>query len=480
MIDAFLTILKLSITASLVAVVVMLLRVGMKKAPKWISVALWAFVGARLIFPFALQSPFSLIPSIDTVTTNHSQTSGTIQVHSDIGLVNYAVNEHIAPTENTASAIGYLDVISALWLAGIIAFLLYGIISYLFVYRKVRTAIPLKDNIYQSENILSPFVIGFFKPRIIVPFNLDEETLHNVIMHENAHLKRKDHIVKPFAYLLVCIHWFNPIIWLSYILLCRDIEVACDEKVIKKLTFSERKNYAMALLNCKVKNTTVAVCPVAFGEVSVKSRIKNTLNYKKPAMGIVIAAVVLTIVASGCLLTNPKAESYIIQTSPPVENVYPTEAFTEPVSEFIEVTKAVPETTAITETSAIPETVAQTEAAVTEAVEYSEEEYYEEDYYYEDEYYYEDDYYYEEETWLEVPPLEYEPLVPSYVENGQAISAWTYEPPLTQVEKQNQALLSNSSGVKKANILNQEPWYPTFDGFGNQHLQYVNNSYSIW
>lgn len=415
MIEAFLTVLKLSITASLVAVAVMVLRLGMKKAPKWISAALWAFVGARLVFPFALQSPFSLIPSIDTVTTNHSQTSGTIQVHSDIGLVNYAVNEHIVPTKSTASAIGYLDVISALWLAGIVAFLLYGIISYLFVYRKVRTAVPLRDNIYQSENIQSPFVIGFFKPRIIVPFNLDEETLHNVIMHENAHLKRKDHIIKPFAYLLLCFHWFNPIIWLSYILLCRDIEVACDEKVIKNLTFSERKKYAMALLNCKVKNTTVAVCPVAFGEVSVKYRIKNTLNYKKPAMGIVVAAVVLTIVASGCLLTNPKAESYIIQTSPPVENVYPTEAFTEPVSENSDVTAAVPETTAVPETSAIPETVAQTEAAVTEAAEYideySQEEYYEEDYYY-----------YEEATMLERPPLEIDPVVPSWVDDGN-----TYE-----------------------------------------------------
>ena len=392
MIEAFLSILKLSITASLVAVVVMLLRLGMKKAPKWISAALWAFVGARLVFPFALQSPFSLIPSIDTVTTTYGHSAGTIQIHSDIGLVNYAVNEHIAPNKNITATISALDVISVVWIVGFVVFLLYGIISYLCVYRKVCTAIPMTGNIYQSENIQSPFVIGFFKPRIIVPFNLDEETLHNVIMHENAHLKRKDHIVKPFAYLLVCFHWFNPVIWLSYILLCRDIEVACDEKVIKKLSFSERKNYALALLNCKVKNTTVAVCPVAFGEVNVKSRIKNTLYYKKPAMGIIVAAIVVAVIASGCLLTNPKAESYIIQTSPPVENVYPTEVVTEPATE-----KSTEEVLAQITTSALLTEVATTEKA-TEA-ETQAEYIYE---YYQEEVYEEPDYY-EEET--EVKPI---------------------------------------------------------------------------
>ncbi len=386
MIEAFLTVLKLSITASLVAVAVMVLRLGMKKAPKWISAALWAFVGARLVFPFALQSPFSLIPSIDTVTTNHTNSAGTVQIHSDIGIANYTVNQHIVPAESVTSTISMLDVISLLWFIGFVVFLLYGIISYLSVYRKVRTAIPLTDNIYQSENIQSPFVIGFFRSRVIVPFNLDEETLHNVIMHENAHLKRKDHIIKPFAYLLLCFHWFNPFIWLSYILLCRDIEVACDEKVIKNLTFSERKNYAMALLNCKVKNTTVAVCPVAFGEVSVKSRIKNTLNYKKPAMGIIVAAIVVAVIASGCLLTNPKAEAYIIQTSPPVENVYPTEVVTEPATEELTEEVLVQTTTAARLTEAIPTveaTEAETQPEYTDA--YYQEDVYEESAYYEEE-----------------------------------------------------------------------------------------------
>lgn len=313
--EVFLNALNLSITASLVAVAVLLLRLCMKKAPKWISAALWAFVGARLVFPFALESRISIIPSSDIFTFYETPDAEAFRVHTGISGINSTINDHIATTQNTATVMGVMDILAILWLAGIIGFLLYGIISYLSVYLKVCTAIPLKDNIYQSENVRSPFVLGFINPRIIVPFNLDDETLKNVIMHENAHLKRKDHIVKPFAYLLLCFHWFNPLMWLSYILLCRDIEVACDEKVIKKLTFAQRKTYALALLNCKVKNTTVAVCPVAFGEVNVKSRIKNTLNYKKPAMWVVVAAVTVSIIASGCLLTNPKAKEIYVETT---------------------------------------------------------------------------------------------------------------------------------------------------------------------
>ncbi len=312
--DVFLTILNLSITASVVVVAVLLLRLGMEKAPKWISAALWAFVGARLIFPFAVESRISIIPSIDTFSVQSAPSAESFKVHTGVNVINSAVNEHITSSGGAAVIIDAIDVLSVLWLAGAAGLILYGLISYILLYIRVRTAIPFKDNIYQSEKVRSPFVLGFIRPRIFVPFNLDETTLEYVLSHEKAHLKRGDHLVKPLAYVLLCMHWFNPFIWLSYILLCRDIEVACDEKVIKELTFAERKNYALALLNCKVKNITVAVCPVAFGEVSVKARINNTLSYKKPALWVIIAAVAVAIIASGCLLTNPKAESYSIET----------------------------------------------------------------------------------------------------------------------------------------------------------------------
>ncbi|MBR3988450.1 MAG: hypothetical protein IKK10_04005 [Clostridia bacterium] len=328
---AFIRFLNLSITATLVAVAVLLLRLCMRKAPKWISVSLWAFVGARLVFPFAMESRFSIIPSLGAFEINQVNQAESFKVYTGMSVISSAVSDHITSTASRGMIIDVIDVLSIIWIAGVIAFILYGIISYMAVYLKVRTAIPLRDNIYQSENVRSPFVLGFIKPRIIVPFNLDEQTLQNVIMHENAHLKRKDHIVKPFAYLLLCFHWFNPVLWLSYILLCRDIEVACDEKVINKLTFDERKSYAMALLNCKIKNTTVAVCPVAFGEISVKSRIKNTLSYKKPAMWVIVTAVAVSLIASGCLLTNPKAEEYTTRTTI-AEN---TEAETYPTTQTL-------------------------------------------------------------------------------------------------------------------------------------------------
>ncbi len=364
----FLEVINLSITASLVAVVVLLLRLVFKKAPKWISAALWVFVGLRLIMPFSLESNLSVLPHVDI--SSAPKVSSDVIVHSPTGSINYVLDNSLTSSQSVNHNLSALDVFAVLWAVGVVAFLLYGIISYLAVYKKVRTAIPLMGNIYQSENVKSPFVLGFIKPRIVVPFNLESETLHNVILHENAHLKRKDHLVKPFAYLLLCMHWFNPLMWLSYILLCRDIEVACDEKVIKTLSFAERKTYAMALLECKVKNTTVAVCPVAFGEVSVKARIKNTLSYKKPGLWVVILAISASIIASGCLLTNPKAETATIEENPAVEEA--TIPMTEPFEE------TVPSTVLPTQKETEIKTEPTTQE-ITEVYTY-EEEYYEEDY----------------------------------------------------------------------------------------------------
>lgn len=457
--EVFVNILNASVTASFVVLAVLLLRLGMKKAPKWITVALWALVGARLVFPFAIESRFSVIPTANAFSATPKSADSYVISQGLIAELG-PFSEPVATVGVTGNTYDFFEVLTALWLIGLAALLIYGTLSCFLLYGKVRTAIPLRDNVYQSEYVKSPFVMGFIKPKIYVPFNLDEDTLEHVLAHEKAHIKRGDHIIKPFAYVLLSIHWFNPLIWLSYILLCRDIEVACDEKVIKNLPLAHRKSYALALLNCKAKNSTMAVCPVAFGEVSVSSRIKKTLKYKKPAMWIAAVSVAVAIAASGFLLTNPKAETFYCSEGPAV---YTTEQVV---------------TSEITENSASETTPAATTPKETEALTFTEpateapaevyEEYYDE-YYYEDYYY--DEYYYEEQTLAALQPLEIEPVVPSWIENGSAVNVWNYEAPLSTVEKQNQALIEGSDSWEVADIVNNnDPWYPTYEVPGSQHL----------
>lgn len=415
----FSSILNISFTATIVALAVILLRFLFKKAPRWISCLLWGLVGLRLAVPFSIESEFSLIPNIDmaAVTPPALPNAESYKVYTGITILNDAFNRNITSLPEPQKAVEVMDILAIVWISVAALLIIYGIVSYIMMYLRVSTAIPLKKNIYQSENVKSPFVLGFIKPKIYVPFNLTGKTLKYVLAHEEAHIKRKDHIVKPFAFLLLCFHWFNPLMWLSYILLCRDIEVACDEKVIKSYSINKRKNYAFALLRCKVKNTTVAVCPVAFGEVSVKSRIKNTLSYKKPAMWVVVGACVVSIIASGCLLTNPKAEEYYVETTIKVSNESDAnnQSVTlaeQPVTESIIESSIPTETTE--STTATPPTEVQTEPETEVYEEYYEEDYYsEEDYYYEEEYYSEDDYYYEEPDFT-IPAPSWTPVEPPY------------------------------------------------------------------
>lgn len=363
----FLSIVNVSITASVVAIAVILLRLIFKKAPRWISCALWALVGLRLVLPFAPESRFSLIPSTDVFTVQTSaESTEVLKVHTGIGAVNSAVNGQISTAANTQPALDVIDVLAVIWIFISAAVLLYGVISYLFMYLRVRTAIPLKGNVYQSENVKSPFVLGFIRPKIYIPFNLKGRTLKYVLAHEEAHIKRKDHIVKPFAFLLLSVHWFNPFLWLSYVLLCRDVEVACDEKVIKNYSINKRKNYAFALLDCKVNRSNIALCPVAFGEVNVSTRIKKTLCYKKPAVWIIAAAMVLSVLSACCLLTNPVTEKLPVKELEASQSVSETEPEAEHSTEA-ETTEA--------DTEAASFTASPTESA-TEAKEEVTEEYY--------------------------------------------------------------------------------------------------------
>ena len=316
--EIFLHVFNMSISASYIVLAILLLRLFMKKAPKWISVALWGVVGLRLICPFSIESILSLIPSAETVSPDimTGNLSEPFYVDSYIDTGFSGVNNTIAPIISGSSVTVapekevnllklLIPIFAILWLVGIFAMVIYTLVSYLKLKKSIGAAVLYKENIYQSENVASPFILGIIKPRIYLPFSISEQSAEHVIAHEKAHLRRKDHLWKPLGFLLLAVYWFNPLMWLGYILLCRDIELACDEKVIKELDCDARADYSEALLRCGVKRKSIAACPLAFGEVGVKARIKSVLNYKKPAFWIIIVALVLCVVIAICFLTNP-------------------------------------------------------------------------------------------------------------------------------------------------------------------------------
>ena len=308
--EIFLKIINMSISASYIVLAVLLLRLLLKKAPKWITVILWGIVAVRLVCPFSIESVLSLIPSSEVVSPN-IMTDKTPTINTGIPIINSALNPVISDsfTPNPGDSANplqiWIPVLTAIWIVGMVALLIYTVISYARVRRKIGTAVLLRDNIYQSENVVSPFVLGIIKPKIYLPFNINEKDMEHVVAHEMAHIRRKDHLWKPLGFILLTLHWFNPLMWLGYVLLCRDIELACDEKVIKELVHDARADYSQALLTCSVNRRTIAACPLAFGEVGVKDRVKSVLNYKKPAFWIIIAAVVACVVVAVCFLTNP-------------------------------------------------------------------------------------------------------------------------------------------------------------------------------
>ena len=313
----FLKILNMSITASWLVLAVIVSRFLLKKAPKAFSVILWGLVGVRLILPFSLESVLSLVPSAETVPGDIVY-SPVPEISSGISFLNSAVNpiisETLAPNYGSGG-IAPMEIItlvaSIVWVAGIAAMLLYTVISYLRFRKKVREAAPLKENIYLCDRVDTPFILGVLRPRIYLPSNISKADMEYVIAHERAHLKRHDHLWKPLGFLLLSVYWFNPVLWIAYILLCRDIELACDERVIKDKGIEIKKSYSTALVNCSVPRKMMAACPLAFGEGSVKGRIKSVLNYKKPAFWIIIVAVIACVAVAACFLTNP------VQFKPP-------------------------------------------------------------------------------------------------------------------------------------------------------------------
>ena len=316
--ELFLKIINMIISASWLVLAVLILRFVLKKAPKWINVLLWGIVAIRLICPFSFESTLSLIPSAETIPLNIGMDT-TPTINSGISAINNAVNPIISQsnTPMAGASVNLLQITIGIyeyiWIFGMIALALYTAISYWRLRRKVDTAVRYKDNIFQSENVSFPFVLGIIKPRIYLPFKMNGQYLEYVVAHEQAHICRKDHWWKPLGFLLLMIHWFNPLMWLAYVLLCRDIELACDEKVIKELGNEQRGDYTQALVACSVNRRMIAACPLAFGEVSVKERVKSVMNYKKPAFWVIIISVIVCVGVAVCFLTNPKQDSYTLR-----------------------------------------------------------------------------------------------------------------------------------------------------------------------
>lgn len=313
MTDLFISLFNMSITASWLVLAIVLLRLFLKKAPKWLNTLLWAFVGIRLICPFSFESIFSLIPSTETIPQNITN-GPSFDVNTGINIVDSQVNDYLGshyfegvtvPVNTVFTAVNILTII---WIIGMVAMLIYTGISFISLNRKVREGIVQKDNIWLCDRIDTPFILGLFRPRIFLPSGMAESDMEYVIAHENAHLRRRDHWWKPLGFILLTVYWFNPVMWLAYILLCRDIELACDEKVIREMGTDIKKSYSEALINCSVSRRTISACPLAFGETGVKNRIKSVLSYKKPTLWVIIVAVISCIVVAICFLTNPKSD----------------------------------------------------------------------------------------------------------------------------------------------------------------------------
>ena len=328
----FLHLLNISITAGWIVLVVVLLRFVLKKAPKWTRVVLWGLVALRLILPVSIESVTSLVPSAETVKiesvtapvlTSVNEYNGVsffyenvqgeqIVLQSGFPTLNSAVN----PTPEEAAE--HFDTVAVLktvagwvWLAGVVGMLFYALISFLRLRHRVRASVLLEKGAYVCDEIKDPFILGLIVPKIYLPSGMDEQTRAYVLAHERAHLKRFDHIWKPLGFLLLAVYWFNPLLWLAYILLCRDIEFACDEKVVKEYDAENKAAYSEALLKSSVSRRSIAACPLAFGETGVKSRVKSVLNYKKPAFWIILVALLAGIATAVCFLTVPKKDKTV-------------------------------------------------------------------------------------------------------------------------------------------------------------------------
>ena len=313
MAEIFQKALNMSIAAGWLILAVIALRLLLRRAPKRFRLLLWAVVGLRLALPWSIESALSLIPSAQTLPEGIMLERAPV-LDTGISALNGAINPGFtaAFTPELGASANPLQVLlpiaAALWMLGAAAMLLWALVSWLRLRKRVREAVRLEENVYECE-IASPFVLGLFRPRICLPFSLENGERELVLAHERAHITAGDHIIKPLGWLLLAAHWYNPLVWLAYALFCRDIELACDERVVRSLSLSDRADYSQALLDLSRPRGGVRACPLAFGESSVKGRVKSVLSYKKPAFWLVLLAVVVCVGAAVCFLTDPKEEA---------------------------------------------------------------------------------------------------------------------------------------------------------------------------
>lgn len=318
----FIEILNMALTATWVVLAVLAVRALCHKAPKGLTVCLWALVGLRLVCPFLAESILSLIPSAEIVSPEILLAEQP-SIHTGVTMLNSTVNpylsEYLAPEYSVSSAwtpganANPMQMVafaaSVVWMVGVAVMFAYSLCSYLWLRHKVKVSLCYRDNIYFCDSIATPFVFGIIRPRIYLPSGMEEREAECVLAHETAHLKRKDHWWKTIAFFLLSVYWFHPLLWISYLLFSKDIERASDERVIREMEPEDRKNYAEALVSCSLQKRRMYACPLAFGEVSVKNRVKSVLNYKKPALWIVAVTVVAGIAVAVCFLTNPVSDS---------------------------------------------------------------------------------------------------------------------------------------------------------------------------
>lgn len=316
--DVFLKFLNMSITAGWLILAVLCVRILFRKMPKWVNCLLWGVVAVRLLIPFSIESIFSLQPSAEPIKTQTivegERLTYVPSIESNFTIVEDTVNPILAKSfayeesESVAPLQVFTEVLGYIWLSGMIILLGFAAGSVIRLRLSVRESVRYKENVFICDAVKSPFILGIIKPSIYLSSALGEDEMKHILAHENAHLRRKDHLWKPLGYLLLSIYWFNPLCWIAYIMLCKDIELACDEKVIKDMSFFDKKEYSKVLLSCAMHRRLVSVCPLAFGEVGVKERVKSVLNYKRPAFWITMMAIVVGIIVAVCFLTNPLSE----------------------------------------------------------------------------------------------------------------------------------------------------------------------------
>ncbi|MEN3004875.1 M56 family metallopeptidase [Dehalobacterium formicoaceticum] len=315
--DLFLKVLNMSITASLVMIFVMAARLLLKKAPKIFSYSLWSVVLFRLICPFSFTSAFSFlkvffhgsrsmdhIPNQIGMMAQPRMETGPDQVNA---MINGSLPAAAVPYSGANPMEMIMFALSLIWVIGMMILVVYGVSSYFLLKRKVSTGMLLKDNVFESEKIAAPFVLGIIRPRIYLPLGLSETEKSFILKHEQTHIRRFDYIIKPFAFLVLCIHWFNPIVWISFVLMSRDMEMSCDEQVIKELGTEIKKDYSASLLSLAVNRGMISGSPLSFGETGVKGRITNVLNYRRPALWVIVAAIILVAAMVIGLSGNPDA-----------------------------------------------------------------------------------------------------------------------------------------------------------------------------